>query len=535
MQFVRALLLFGMATLSGCGSNDDTAPKTDAEDLTDCAAQMVEPPLWKTARTDATAIRVVTTGDARSELHTEIQTFLQQISPELASQSRDRIAALIVEEAEVEVWVAPDTCARWSFAEAAKEAIAHEAVFLRLNQQFARDIQRFRDLGVDPGKSEEQRSSYLTTALLLLDSIDTRYIAQTLAVNYERELIQSKLDELGKSSGEDFSAVLNRGLKSSSVAAAERTRLSLEKFSSIDPTLKKDGLKRMDRRIAQLRLQDVRAEINDIHQQGMAGDYAQAEAAAAALERIADDGSQRDYADARADELRRRARTLRTQEIDSAVAEADAAGADSAVVEALGARLNAFASAYGDAPELAGWRARLKVLREAVAERAAFAAHDSCSSMAELNTYTEFQFGDTDFGFSNRKTGTLLIETTNSKVTVTNMMNIPIRLLGVSQQLVSQDGTVISTGTTSDAAQIAAAESFTANVELKFDNQNPAAAECMTPLARRTYACQIDVVTNVQLEGRYACAQTTISHTEGVRFESQHQPDNYTIKLRRSN
>jgi hypothetical protein len=55
----------------------------------------------------------------------------------------------------------------------------------------------------------------------------------------------------------------------------------------------------------------------------------------------------------------------------------------------------------------------------------------------------------------------------------------------------------------------------------------------MDPLPQRTHECRIYIVTSVEIEGHHACRQTTISHSERVRLQSEHSSGNYTIKLTR--
>ena len=55
----------------------------------------------------------------------------------------------------------------------------------------------------------------------------------------------------------------------------------------------------------------------------------------------------------------------------------------------------------------------------------------------------------------------------------------------------------------------------------------------MDPLPQRTHECLIYIVTSVEIEGHHACRQTTISHSERVRLQSEHSSDNYTITLTR--
>jgi hypothetical protein len=246
-------------------------------------------------------------------------------------------------------------------------------VFLQLNEQFARDIPRFRELGADTSKSDAQRSGYLTTALLLLDSIDVRYLlpalSRKLAVNYERELIQSRLDEITETSSADFLALLEQGLKSNTTVAAERSRLSLEKFDSIDPAVRTDGLNKMDRLIARLRSMSLRAEIDEIAQRGLAGDYEQAEAASAALQRFVGDSED---AGQLSTQLRERAKSLRTTEIVERFEEVQGSVASRSTLVDLGAQIDALARAHGVTPEHALWRERLASMLQGVAEMEAF-------------------------------------------------------------------------------------------------------------------------------------------------------------------
>ena len=127
----------------------------------------------------------------------------------------------------------------------------------------------------------------------------------------------------------------------------------------------------------------------------------------------------------------------------------------------------------------------------------------------------------------------LVVETTNSEISIANQVNTSIGILSVSQQITGENGGVIANGTLAEPAQIAADERFTTSMDLVFDNEHPAAKACMDPLPLRTHECRIYIVTSVEIEGHHACRQTTISHSELVRLRSEHSPDNYTIKLTR--
>ena len=516
------LLLLGTVMVAGC-EQSTVQPG-------DCVANILEAPAWKNASTDTTTIRVLTTNDLELELTTRLQEYLNQVNSELAAPSRDRAVGLIVGNARVDAWVEPATCKTWQNAVVSKETIANEVVFLQLNEQFARDIVRFRELGADTRRSDEQRSGYLTTALLLLESVDPRYLSRNLAVNYERELIQSRLNEISETSSVDFLALLEQGLKSTSVKAAQRTRLSLQKFESIDPTLASDGLNSMDRLIARLRSQTLRVEIDAIGVRGLGGDYAQAETAVQALAEYTD-GREADRANSLIAELGERARTLRTDEIAVGFNELPEPIGDRAVLEDLGVHIAALEAIHGATAEQAEWKRRLVDLLEQVEQMETFSATTDCAAMATLDSFTRFQFGDTDFGFDNRKTRRLVVETTSSEITVANQANASITILSVSQQVTGEDGSVIANGTLDESAQIAANESFTTSMDLTFDNEHPAAKVCMEPLARRTHECWVYVVTSVEVERLHSCPQAAVSYTERVRFESQHLPDNYTIKL----
>ncbi len=230
----------------GCSGSDEPAGGGENRS-TECAASQTSPPQWResTGSKDTKAVskevRVViadtSVAAALAQLKSKVDTFLIENNPGLNSQSRARISDLTVEFASQEQWVDGDTCQTWSTAYVARESIANEVVFLKLNQQLAQNIPYFRELGADPNKSMRNRSGFLTTALLMLESLDSRYLSQTMAVNYERELIQSKLDELTETSATDFRLLLENALASKTVDAATRIRASAAIVASIVPRL----------------------------------------------------------------------------------------------------------------------------------------------------------------------------------------------------------------------------------------------------------------------------------------------------------
>ncbi len=539
-QTNRLLLLSVLlAILAGCGDGS-TSPGSADESTTNCSVTDREPPVWQTPRQDPALVRVVTTlapGDADDarvntvgKLKVALEARIGETNPGLDGPSRNRAIELIAEIAGVASWLEPATCNRWTTAWVSSDAIANEIVFLRLNQQFASDIPHFRDLGADATISNERRSGYLTTALLLLESLDTRYLAQPMAVNYERELIQSWLDELSENSEADFVALLGQGLRSKNVSAAVRTRTSLEQFESIDSAVRSAGLLKMDQLIAEFRSQDRQADMVDIRQRGLAGGYQQAEEASAALAKYAsDEGTDASKA---ITELNQRAQSLRTAELELAFTQLQAASATGPTLRAMRAQIADLGARYAQTPELREWDEQLARTLAEVEEMAQLATRNACAEIAEVGTYTEFQFLDYSPSASGR-VRRLLVDGTNSEVSVANRIGSSIRILNVTQQITAEDGTAIAGTLIGDGSEVASGESRLNRVDLKFDNEHPAAKACMDPLPLRTHECRIYIVTSVEIEGHHACRQTTISHSERVRLQSEHSSDNYTIKLTR--
>ena len=540
MLQIKTLLLLSMllVIVAGCGGDGSTLSGDVAG--VDCDVAISEPPIWQMAQQESARVRVVTSfapGDAVAarvntidQLRAALDARIHQTNPEFDSQSGSRVSELVAEIAEIETWVEPATCNLWTTASVSNEAIATEIVFLRLNQQFASDIPRFRDLGADADISNEHRSGYLTTALLLLESLDTRYLTQTMAVNYERELIQSWLDELSENSEADFAALLGQGLRSKNVNAALRTRKSLEQFDSMKSSVRSAGLQKMDQLIADFRSQDHQADMADILQRGLSGNYEEAEAAAAALAEYA--GAEATDASKSIAELNLLAQTLRTAELELAFTRLQATNATGPVLRAMRSQIAALGARYEQTPKLSGWDEQLAGMLAEVEEMEQLAKRNACSELAEVGSYTEFQFLENSPSVSGRPRR-LLVDGTNSEVTVANQVSSSIRILNVTQQITDEDGTAIASTLIGDGSDVASGESRLNRIDLKFDNEHPAAKACLDPLPLRTHECRIYIVTSVEIEGRHACRQTTISHSERVRLQSEHSPGNYTIKLTR--
>ncbi len=534
------LLLFVLlATVAGCGG-DGTSSGSGSELAADCSVAVSEPPIWQTPQQEPAHVRVVTTfppADAVAarvntvnQLKAALESHVRTTNPELDVKSRSRAIELIAEIAQIEFWVEPATCNQWTTAWVRSEAIANEIVFLRLNQQFASDISRFRDLGADAAISNERRSSYLITALLLLESLDTRYLAQTMAVNYERELIQSWLDELSENSEADFVALLGQGLRSNNVTAALRTRVSLEQFDSIDDSVRSSGLQKMDQLIADFHSRDRLADIADIRQRGLTDGYEQAEAAAATLAEYT--GEEAVQASKAIAELNLQAQTLRTAELELAFTQLQTSLATGPTLRGLRAQIADLSTRYESTPELREWDEQLARTLTEIEEMEQLATRHACSEIAEVESYTEFQFHEYSPSVSGRARR-LLVDGTTSEVSVANRVGSSIRILNVTQQITAEDGTAIASTLIGDGTEVAAGESRLNRVDLKFDNEHPAAKACMDPLPLRTHECRIYIVTSVEIEGQHACRQTTISYSERVRLQSEHSLGNYTIKLTR--
>ncbi|MEE8079159.1 MAG: hypothetical protein V3T18_09190 [Pseudomonadales bacterium] len=540
MLQIKTLLLLSMLLVIVAGCGDDGSILSGDVAGVECDVAVSEPPIWQMAQQESAHVRVVTTfapGDAVAarantinQLQAALEARIRQTNPEFDSQSGSRVSELVVEIAEIETWDEPATCNEWTTASVSNEAIATEIVFLRLNQQFASDIPRFRDLGADADISNERRSGYLTTALLLLESLDTRYLAQTMAVNYERELIKSWLDELSENSEADFAALLGQGLRSKNVSAALRTRKSLEQFDSIKSSVRSAGLQKMDQLIAGFRSQDRQADMADILQRGLSGSYEAAEAAAAALAEYA--SAEATDASKSITELNLLAQTLRTAELELAFTRLQATDATGPVLRAMRAQIAGLGARYEQTPKLSDWEEQLARMLAEVEEMEQLAKRNACSELAEVESYTEFQFLEYSPSVSWRARR-LLVDGTNSEVTVANRVSSSIRILNVTQQITAEDGTAIASTLIGDGSEVASGESRLNRIDLKFDNEHPAAKACMDPLPQRTHECRIYIVTSVEIEGHHACRQTTISHSERVRLQSEHSPDNYTIKLTR--
>ena len=80
---------------------------------------------------------------------------------------------------------------------------------------------------------------------------------------------------------------------------------------------------------------------------------------------------------------------------------------------------------------------------------------------------------------------------------------------------------------------IAGGETRTFDVDLAFDNDHPAAINCLAPLPKRTHECKLKVVTTVNASALHECTAMELTVTENVSLMSQHQPDTYNIKLLR--
>jgi hypothetical protein len=524
--------------LGGC----DTSSEADLDGAnlirpTDCELSSMDSPTWKSQSDDTVEIRASKPGldadaaavEVMQLLKERVTQYLLQHYPELNGPARLRLVGLAGGVASKDEWLEGENCLTWSTAAVDHATVANEVVFLYLNESFAREIPRYRQLGTDPSKSNEQRSGYLTTALLMLESIDSRYLAQTMAVNYERELIQSKLDELTETSEADFVVLLERGMKSTNVDAATRSRASLEKFDSIDAQVVANGLGGIDALIAELETQGVRAEIDRIRDNGLDGDYQQAEAAAELLTPLTA-GREVEYAEAAILALNQRALSLRTAEIETII---DDPGTSVAELEGVVDQIDGFTERFGDTPRLNASKAELMSQLKLIAEVQGFAQRGECAKILAVTSFTEFDFVQTG-STSSKRNRRLNIEGTRSSITLTNRLVSPIQITGFTQLIGGAEGPVIvrSSGA-APFAEVAGGEMREFEVPLVFDNEHPAAVDCLAPLPKRTHECKLNVVTTVNVEALQDCTAVEISITEPVSLMSQHKPDTYNIKLLR--
>ena len=142
-----------------------------------------------------------------------------------------------------------------------------------------------------------------------------------------------------------------------------------------------------------------------------------------------------------------------------------------------------------------------------------------------------FDISDTNLAFSDRKVGKLVVAGARSQVAVANRAGIPLHVTGLTQQFLTESGSVFAAGSAPERSQIAPGSSYTGTIDVKFDGGNSELEACFAPLARRTHDCSIRVQTTMTIEGRHACSQTAVTHVENIRFESRHLIDSYTIKL----
>lgn len=537
----RTLCVFCVSWLllgTGCDSQGDADP--DSVSLlrpTECEMSKQDPPAWKTQSNGAIEIRAIKAslnadepqGEVKELLKQRIDEYLTQQYPQLSEPARLRLTELVDDTATEDSWLEGENCLLWSSAAVESEALVNEVVFLQLNEDFAREIPRYRELGTDSNKSNAQRSGYLTTALLMLESIDSRYLGQTMAVNYERELIQSKLDELTETSGSDFVVLLDRGLSSTNVDAATRTRASLEKFGSIDAKKKADGLAKLDALIGRLQAQDVRAQIDVLRDGGFEAGYLQAEATVALLAPYTE-GREAEYAEATIRDLNERAMNLRFAEID---AFKDGNDSDAAQLQRVIDQIDDIADKYGDPPGLSARKTKLMTAMKLIEEVQAFAERGECASTLAVTSFTQFDFVQTG-STSSKRNRRLNIQGTHSVVTLTNRLASPIQLTGLDQSIGEADGSAIVRSTNQALmAEIAGGETREFEIDLSFDNEHPAAINCLAPLPKRTHECRLNVVTMVNAAARHDCKAFAITVTEPVSLMSQHQPDTYSIKLLR--
>ena len=519
----------------GCSGGDENAlggqPSPD-----ECVAKQSNPPQWMNAPRASIEVRVVLQGtsepDVLVQLKSQIDTYLVENNPQLGTQVRARVSELAVEFAGRDEWIDGDDCQTWTTAFVGKETISNEVVFLQLNRQLAQNIPHFRELGSDADRSMKSRSRYLATALLMLESLDSRYLSQTMAVNYERELIQSKLDELTETSAADFRLLLESALASTSVDTATRTRASIEKFASIDQVVLSDGLGKMDRLIESLLAQRVRAGVDKIRVDGLNAGYQQAEVALDLLVQRGE-GSNSEQVAAAVEELNQHARAQRVQEIQRGLARFEAS---TTTVEALNSLLEIFADLerrYGLPSDLSDRRAVLESIQSQVTEVEALVAEQACSSIVQVTSYTDFEFSQTGSSYSERNRR-LIIERTTSTVTLANSLDAAIQIVGVVQTIGSKKDGVIVKSSKIEVQDLAGGGGQSVVVDLIFDNEHPAAKACLETLVQRSYECGLEVVTSVSVARHYACPPATVSVTERVSLLSAHKTDNYTIKLLRN-
>ncbi len=518
----------------GCSGGDEPAGGSESRS-TECAASQTSPPQWQQSAASK-EIRVViadaSVAVALVQLKSKVDTFLVENNPGLNSQSRARVSDLTVEYASQEQWLDGNNCQTWSTAYVAKESIVNEVVFLQLNQQLAQNIPYFRQLGTDPDKSMRSRSGFLTTALLMLESLDSRYLSQTMAVNYERELIQSKLDELTETSATDFQLLLENALASKTVDAATRTRASIEKFASIDPDVLFDGLRQMDNLIKRLQAQTVRARVESIRADGLSAGYQQAEAA---VELLAQPpvGSSSEQVVAAINELNQYALTQRSQEIEHSLNQQQNSDASVDALRSLISLIDALEERHGMS---VGHTEQRSVLASALAEKKAaevLVAQQACAKIVLVSSYTQFEFSQAGTNYSNRNRR-LVIEGTKSTITLTSNLDADVQIVEVVQSIGSEEGGVIVSGSSNEIKSVAAAGEASLVVDLAFDNEHPAARTCLEPLVQRSFECRLEVVTNVSVARHHACPPATVSVTEQISLVSAHKPGNYTIKLLRN-
>lgn len=518
----------------GCSGGDENAVGGQtAPD--ECVAKQSNPPQWMNAPRASNEVRVVVQGvgepDVLVLLKSQIDTYLVENHPQLGTQVRARISDLAGEFVSRDEWIDGGDCQTWTTAFVAEETISNEVVFLQLNRQLARNIPHFRELGSDAARSMKSRSRYLTTALLMLESLDSRYLSQTMAINYERELIQSKLDELTETSVADFQLLLESALASSSVDTATRTRASIEKFASIDQALLSDGLRKMDRLIENLRAQRVSAGVEKIRIDGLNADYQRAEAALDLLVQQSEGPSSEQVAAAIA-ELNQHARAQRVQEIERELARIEVS---TTTAQALNSLLEIFADLerrYGLPSDLSDRRAVLEITQRQVMAVEALVADQACSSIVQVTSDTDFEFSQTGSSYSKRNRR-LIIERTTSRVTLANSLDASIQIVGAVQTIGSEKDGVIVKSSKIEVQALAGGGSQSMVVDLIFDNEHPAAKACLEPLVQRSYECRLEVVTSVTVARHYACPPATVRVTERIRLLSAHKPDNYTIKLLR--
>jgi tRNA A-37 threonylcarbamoyl transferase component Bud32/TolB-like protein/Tfp pilus assembly protein PilF len=423
----------------------------------------------------------------------------------------------------------PETNCKPGTAQCDVRTVARAALVER-NEILTGEVASLRELGEDEQLDVDVRIKHLSSALEKLGLIDERFLPRPLALNFERELIQSRIRQLREASAARVRDLLKNGLRAAAVQEAGRIRAVLRGLDTEDTIAKANALQQLDVQITELNSRAARADAERIFASGRAGGYVEAETAAHALASSSGTAAgaavERMIAD-----LNQHAQQLRLAEIHTAFAELPESITDREVLVSIAEQLSQLTLKYGELAQTAGWHGQLEAKLADVDEMARMAATSQCGGLANVETFTTIAFVDTDFRFEDKRSRTLAVDRAYSQVSITNHAGLPILVKSITQELIGGDDSFLGSGVSNPATRVLAGATLDAGQQLTMDNNNPAVQTCIGPLTRQSHECRVYMVTTVDLQGHHACQQATLSYREPIHFVSRHTHDNFTIKL----